>query len=324
MLTVTKPEGGTISGSGINCGTGGSDCTTTFAKGDPVDLRAEPDAGFLFSGFTGDCKQGGRTIMSAGADVRRNLYQDSRRGRDAHVHPDDRHAQGRHDRQRRDHVRDDGCRVHDEPSAGQAGSDEGAGGSGVHVQRIRRRGLLALWRDGHERRPDAAARSSSRMRRGRGQHGIVWRGRRRASGSVKRHHSLSRRKSSGASGAGGTSAGGGGGSGTIPPSNAGTIPGAGPTTAGPEPAKPLPPPPTADGIARDEIKDLLEGVQDRLGITGRQRKSSGSIQAAPVGEAEVRVQPVEVGRVRGYEGEPEFVDLDPATGDRNRQRLARP
>ena len=66
MLTVTKPEGGTISGNGINCGTGGSDCTTTFAKGDPVDLRAEPDAGFLFSGFTGDCKQGGRTIMSAG------------------------------------------------------------------------------------------------------------------------------------------------------------------------------------------------------------------------------------------------------------------
>ena len=65
MLTVTKPEGGTISGRGINCGTGG------FGLHDDVRERrgrrsaGRAGAGFVFGGFTGDCKQGGRTIMSA-------------------------------------------------------------------------------------------------------------------------------------------------------------------------------------------------------------------------------------------------------------------
>jgi serine/threonine protein kinase len=63
-LTVTKPEGGTISGRGINCGTGGSDCSTQFTKGDPVNLLADADEGFVFTGFTGDCKVGGRTMMN--------------------------------------------------------------------------------------------------------------------------------------------------------------------------------------------------------------------------------------------------------------------
>jgi len=65
LLTVSKPEGGTISGRGINCGTGGSDCSTQFTRGEGIDLRAEPDEGYVFGGFTGDCKPNGRTMMSA-------------------------------------------------------------------------------------------------------------------------------------------------------------------------------------------------------------------------------------------------------------------
>ena len=62
-LTVTKPEGGTISGRGIHCGTGGSDCTTEFTKDDLVNLDAEADEGFVFTGYTGDCKPSGRLLM---------------------------------------------------------------------------------------------------------------------------------------------------------------------------------------------------------------------------------------------------------------------
>ena len=64
MLTVTKPEGGTISGRGINCGSGGSDCSAQFKKGEGIDLRAEPDEGFVFAGFTGDCRPNGRMLMT--------------------------------------------------------------------------------------------------------------------------------------------------------------------------------------------------------------------------------------------------------------------
>jgi serine/threonine protein kinase len=65
LLTVMPPVGGTITGDGINCGSARADCTATIAKGANIELRAEPDAGFLFGGFTGDCAQGGRTTMSA-------------------------------------------------------------------------------------------------------------------------------------------------------------------------------------------------------------------------------------------------------------------
>ncbi len=63
-LTVVKPTGGTISGRGINCGSGGSNCNTQFTKGEGVDLRAEPDEGFVFVGFSGDCKPNGRMLMT--------------------------------------------------------------------------------------------------------------------------------------------------------------------------------------------------------------------------------------------------------------------
>ena len=63
-LTITKPMGGSILSRGISCGTLGSDCTITRATGDVVELQAQPDEGFLFAGYTGDCAAGGRTTMS--------------------------------------------------------------------------------------------------------------------------------------------------------------------------------------------------------------------------------------------------------------------
>jgi serine/threonine protein kinase len=63
VLTITKPEGGTISGRGINCGTNGSDCTTQMTRGAFVDLQAEPDPGFTFAAFTGACAPHGRMTL---------------------------------------------------------------------------------------------------------------------------------------------------------------------------------------------------------------------------------------------------------------------
>jgi serine/threonine protein kinase len=65
LLTITPPVGGTITSDGINCGTARADCAATIARNTTVELRAEPDAGFLFGGYTGDCVAGGRTTMSA-------------------------------------------------------------------------------------------------------------------------------------------------------------------------------------------------------------------------------------------------------------------
>jgi serine/threonine protein kinase len=65
-LTVSKPEGGTILGRGINCGSGGTNCSTQFTKGEGIDLTAEPDEGFVFAGFTGDCRPHGRILMTEG------------------------------------------------------------------------------------------------------------------------------------------------------------------------------------------------------------------------------------------------------------------
>ena len=63
-LTITKPTGGSILGRGVSCGTIGSDCTVTRPDGEAVELQAQPDEGFVFAGYTGDCAAGGRTIMS--------------------------------------------------------------------------------------------------------------------------------------------------------------------------------------------------------------------------------------------------------------------
>ncbi len=64
VLTINKPVGGTIVGAGIRCGTGGSDCTATVATGEAVELRAEADADYVWSSFTGDCARNSRVAMT--------------------------------------------------------------------------------------------------------------------------------------------------------------------------------------------------------------------------------------------------------------------
>jgi serine/threonine protein kinase len=63
-LTIVRPEGGTIEGDGVQCGTQGSQCSAAPSKGATVQLRALADAGFVFAGFTGDCAPAGRAVMN--------------------------------------------------------------------------------------------------------------------------------------------------------------------------------------------------------------------------------------------------------------------
>jgi len=64
VLTINKPANGTINGPGVECGSRGDDCVITFKTGEPVELTAEPDKGYTWSGFTGDCAPTGRLSMT--------------------------------------------------------------------------------------------------------------------------------------------------------------------------------------------------------------------------------------------------------------------
>jgi hypothetical protein len=64
LLTITRPVGGTLKGPGIECGSGGVRCSTTVTTGEPIELDAQPDKGYVFSGYTGDCAPAGRTSMT--------------------------------------------------------------------------------------------------------------------------------------------------------------------------------------------------------------------------------------------------------------------
>ena len=56
VLVVAKPVGGTIiAAGGIRCGSLGTDCSTDYAEGTEVMLRAMADPEHVFRGWTGDC-----------------------------------------------------------------------------------------------------------------------------------------------------------------------------------------------------------------------------------------------------------------------------
>ncbi len=62
-LVIEKPTGGSLLGRYISCGTIGSSCTSTRARGEVVEIVAQPDEGYVFAGYTGDCESGGRVLM---------------------------------------------------------------------------------------------------------------------------------------------------------------------------------------------------------------------------------------------------------------------
>jgi hypothetical protein len=57
-VTIRPALGGTVSGTGLNCGT---TCVTTFGAASHTTLTAIPDSGYLFAGWTDAC-HGGQTI----------------------------------------------------------------------------------------------------------------------------------------------------------------------------------------------------------------------------------------------------------------------
>lgn len=52
QLTISKSGSGTVSGTGIDCGTS---CSATFDYGTSLSLTATPASGYLFSGWSGGC-----------------------------------------------------------------------------------------------------------------------------------------------------------------------------------------------------------------------------------------------------------------------------
>jgi hypothetical protein len=63
-MTILKPDGGTLTTTGLTCGSGGDACKATFEEDRVLEFQATPDEGFKFAGFTGDCAPGGRTMMT--------------------------------------------------------------------------------------------------------------------------------------------------------------------------------------------------------------------------------------------------------------------
>ncbi len=64
MLTVVKPEHGTVVGPGIRCGSFGDDCSSEHPLGTEITLKAYADDNYRAAGFTGDCKKNGDTVMT--------------------------------------------------------------------------------------------------------------------------------------------------------------------------------------------------------------------------------------------------------------------
>lgn len=54
-LTIARPANGTVMGSGINCGTGGSACSVTMPGPMTIGLQAVADTGYTFASWSGSC-----------------------------------------------------------------------------------------------------------------------------------------------------------------------------------------------------------------------------------------------------------------------------
>ena len=54
-LTVTRPTGGRINAAGIDCGTNSWQCSVTMPGALLLALKATPDTGYAFAGWTGNC-----------------------------------------------------------------------------------------------------------------------------------------------------------------------------------------------------------------------------------------------------------------------------
>jgi hypothetical protein len=71
-LSVSVTGSGTVTGSGINCGVGGTDCSATLASGTNVTLTATPGTGQTFTSWGGACSGASRTCsvtMTAARNV---------------------------------------------------------------------------------------------------------------------------------------------------------------------------------------------------------------------------------------------------------------
>jgi hypothetical protein len=55
QLTLQRPANGTITGTSLDCGTSGAACQVTLGAAAVLTLNAQPDTGYLFAGWTGDC-----------------------------------------------------------------------------------------------------------------------------------------------------------------------------------------------------------------------------------------------------------------------------
>ena len=69
-LTVNKSGSGTVTGSGISCGT---DCSENFDQGTSVNLTAIPDSGWTFSGWSGDCGTNASNTLSCNMNSNKNV-----------------------------------------------------------------------------------------------------------------------------------------------------------------------------------------------------------------------------------------------------------
>ena len=82
-LTITPvPAGGTVTGNGLACGTGGAVCEVTFGSATTASLTAAPDTGYVFAGWGGACSgtTAGTRSGERGEDVFGDVYGVGRRG----------------------------------------------------------------------------------------------------------------------------------------------------------------------------------------------------------------------------------------------------